>query len=163
MRIETADTASLHLDPNNTRVHTDETLEMLCRSLKEFGQYKPLIVDKSTNVVLAGNGRLMAMRRLKWAECKIIYIEGKENVGIEILDNKLNEMSTWDDNEINSWLAEEKGLDWWGISADLSSAILESNKKKEEKQKQGDDSKTVKPKTHLCCPKCGKKVKRKMI
>ena len=58
---------SLTLDPANARKHDAANLSSLCGSLKEFGQVKLIVVNRATRIVEAGNGTLMAARRLGWS------------------------------------------------------------------------------------------------
>jgi len=162
MNLKEVNLELLHIDPNNSREHDTENIEMLCRSLKEYGQYKPLIVDIKTNVVLVGNGRLMAMKKMGWKTCHCLFIDKEDNIGLEIIDNRLNELSDWDKNEIKDWLEYEKGVDWWAVDIDLSKDILSSKKEKKAKKEKVDSGveSTVKP---LCCPKCGGKLKKKLF
>lgn len=149
-------------DPGNLRQHGAENLNMIKKSLQEFGQYKPLVVDKDSLVVLIGNGRLAAMKELKWKTCKCVFIDKKQYKGIDVLDNRLNELSAWKDDEIDSWLMNEKGVDWWGVDIEKSLSLL--NKAKREAKKLGkEEEKTPQPKkksTSQLCPCCGKPLKK---
>jgi ParB-like nuclease domain len=55
---------SLHLDPANARLHPETNLDAITASLKRFGQAEPLVVQAGTSRVIAGNGRLVAMKEL---------------------------------------------------------------------------------------------------
>lgn len=52
--------------PNNVRIHTKRNLDTIKNSLKEFGQVKPILVQKSTNYIIAGNGTYQAAKALGW-------------------------------------------------------------------------------------------------
>ena len=47
----------------NTKIHGEEQIEKLCRSIQEFGFISPILIDRSRNVI-AGHGRLMAAKQL---------------------------------------------------------------------------------------------------
>ncbi len=53
-------------DPANPRRISDDQLEALTRSLREFGFVQPVPARKSDNVVIGGHQRLVAARRLGW-------------------------------------------------------------------------------------------------
>jgi ParB-like chromosome segregation protein Spo0J len=61
---ETVRLNALVLDSANARKHSERNIEEISRSLREFGQHAPLVVQKSTNRILIGNGRYDAMRKL---------------------------------------------------------------------------------------------------
>ena len=151
--------SDLKLDPNNLRSHGPEGISMIKRSLEENSQYKPLIVDEKSLIVLAGNGRLMAMKELGWETADCVLVDSEMHDGIEVIDNRLNELSAWyDDEEINDWLLQNKGTDWWGVDSEKSIDLLKISKKRESNSK----IKKREKKTPLC-PCCGKPLKRKSI
>ena len=51
-------------DPANPRLHGRVNLDTIAASLRRFGQAEPLVVQKGTLRVIAGHGRLAAMRAL---------------------------------------------------------------------------------------------------
>ena len=63
---------SLHLDPSNARAHGPANMAAIEASLRRFEQVEPLIVQKGTGRVVAGNGRLAAMKAMGWSECAIV-------------------------------------------------------------------------------------------
>lgn len=84
--------------PKNPRIHPKKNIDDIKKSLKEFSQYSPIIVEGESNSILAGNGTFQAMLELGYQEIKIIKIYGlsqEQKDTIVILDNKLNESSTW--------------------------------------------------------------------
>lgn len=155
MKLEKIQIDRLKEDPNNLREHSVENIEMIKNSIKEYGQYKPLIVDKSTMIVKAGNGRLRAMKELGYTECNCILMDASDSLAV--IDNRLNELSEWNDDELNKWLKNEKGLDWFGIDIDLSNELLKLKDDTEKKEKKQTNNQ---PKIKLC-PCCGKPLKKK--
>lgn len=158
MKIIKKKVSALKLDPGNLRMHGAENVEMLKKSLSEFGQYKPLIVDKATSVVKIGNGRLKAMQELGWEECQVIETDFDRHAGMEVIDNRLNELSAWNDPELDSWLLNEKGIDWWGVNLQKSYDLLEKEKKKVAKKAKEISLKEKTPPP--LCPHCGKPLKK---
>jgi len=111
---------SLHLDTGNLRGHGEAEISLLMKSLEMFGQTKPLLVDSSTMTVKVGNGRLMAMMRLGWTECRCVLMDWRECGGLEVMDNRLAELSSWSSKkEMDGWFAD-KGDDWWGFDAETA-------------------------------------------
>src|SRR2546425_10353858 len=58
--------SSLNYDPDNARLHSEENIDAIMKSLAEFGQDQPLVVQRQGMIVRKGNGRLKAARRLGW-------------------------------------------------------------------------------------------------
>ena len=153
--------SDLNLDLENLRGHKESEIQLLVRSLTIFGQYKPLVVDKSTMTVKIGNGRLMAMRKMGWTECDCILTDWSDKAGMEVMDNRLNELSSWVDSGLGKWF-KEKGTDWWGVDDDIAGKLdrlVEREGKKAEKPeaKQESAEEDDVPK----CPHCGKPLKKR--
>ena len=55
--------ADLKHVPGNTRLHSEEQISEYVRSIKMFGQLRPMVIDEN-NIVLAGNGLLEALRKM---------------------------------------------------------------------------------------------------
>lgn len=152
MKIENIKLSLLQLDLQNLRGHTEEEVQLISRSLTIFGQYKPLIVDKNTMTVKIGNGRLMAMRKLGWTSADCILVDWKDKKGMEIIDNRLNELSSWQDKDLNKWF-KEKGNTWWGIDPEIKHKVDKIIAKKEKKEEKKEDN--------PICPHCGKPLVKK--
>lgn len=98
---------SLVLDPKNARKHGPENLRSIERSLKKFGQRIPIVVQREGMVVRAGNGRVMAARKLGWTQIAAVVVEEKdaEAVAFAIVDNRTAELATWDTSVLSEQLA----------------------------------------------------------
>lgn len=161
LKIEKVKLSELKLDLNNLRGHGQSQIDLIVRSLTIFGQFKPIIVDKNTMEVKIGNGRLMAMRKMGWSQCDCILIDWEDKKGLEVIDNRLNELSSWQDKDLNKWF-KDKGSDWWGIDEEIApkveKIIKKSQKQKQQKQKivQQNNKEIEK-----LCPCCNKPLKRK--
>jgi hypothetical protein len=59
LAIEYLPTASLRLDPKNTRMHSNKQVQQIARSIETFGFNVPILVDAESQVI-AGHGRLLA-------------------------------------------------------------------------------------------------------
>ena len=82
---------------NNTKIHTDEQVEKLAKSIEKFGFIKPIIIDSEYNV-LCGHGGLLASKKLGLKEVPVLFIDNLSDVEKKayiIADNKLAE-SEWD-------------------------------------------------------------------
>lgn len=81
--------------PKNPRKGSVDQIKV---SLEENGQYKPIIVQKSTNHILAGNHTFLAAKQLGWKELETYVIDVSDEHALKIMlaDNKTADESTYD-------------------------------------------------------------------
>jgi len=130
LRVIRAPVASLQPDPSNVRLHGPANLDAIKASLMRFGQAEPLIVQTGTRRVIAGHGRLDAMKALGWAECDIVELDvgGVYAAALGIALNRTAELAEWDSAalaKILDQLRAEDSLDGVGYSADDIDALLD--------------------------------------
>lgn len=92
------DQKDLHLNDENVNVHSSKSIEKIAKSLKEFGFINPIVIDND-NIVIAGNGRLEAARRLKIDKIPCIRAEHLTEAQLKayaIADNRVAEESFFD-------------------------------------------------------------------
>ncbi len=101
--------ASLVPDATNARRHGQKNLRAIAASLKNFGQQVPILIEKGTNRVIAGNGTLTAMKALGWTECDVIESDktGKEARALAVALNKTSELAEWDEDMLQTQLREQ--------------------------------------------------------
>lgn len=73
MNFEKIDINSIIEYENNAKIHTDEQIEQICNSIREFGNNDPIAVDEH-NVIIEGHGRLYALKKLGFQEVDIIRL-----------------------------------------------------------------------------------------
>jgi DNA modification methylase len=100
----------LVLDPANARKHPDYNLEAIKGSLAVYGQRKPVVVNKRTGAVEAGNGTVEAARALGWTHLAAVYVDDDSATaaGFSIADNRTAELANWDQEALDKLLAELK-------------------------------------------------------
>jgi len=72
----------------------------ISESLKAHGQYRPIVVDKRTNRILAGNHTWKAAKALGWQQITAGYIETKDDdeaLRILLADNRTTDLASYDD------------------------------------------------------------------
>lgn len=108
MNIEKKKIEDLIEFPNNVRIHTKRNLDALKKSLQEFGQVKNIIVQKSTNYIVAGNGLYQAAKALGWDEitCNVIDIDDEKAKALCILDNRSGDLSQMDEKNLLDMLKD---------------------------------------------------------
>lgn len=60
---------------HNAKIHTDEQIKQIAKSIKEFGFNDPIAVDEE-NIIIEGHGRLFAAKELGMDKLPIIRLEG---------------------------------------------------------------------------------------
>lgn len=108
--------------PENPRVGD---IDAIAESLQENQQYAPLVVQKSTGYVLAGNHRLLAAQQLGWETIDVVYIDVDDEHALRILlaDNRTAERGTFDDAQLAAQLAAIRDLKGTGYDESDRAAL----------------------------------------
>lgn len=91
---------------NNAKEHTEEQIEQLKNSIKEFGNNDPIAIDEN-NVIIEGHGRLMALKDLGFTEVECIVLTGlteEQKNAYRIVHNQLTMNTGWDLDKLKSEL-----------------------------------------------------------
>jgi site-specific DNA-methyltransferase (adenine-specific) len=115
----------------NSRTHSEDQIAQIAASIKEFGWTNPILVD-GENGIIAGHGRLMAARKLKYKVVPTIELKDlteTQRKAYIIADNRLALNAGWDNEmltiELNDLLADGFALDILGFDPKELSALLE--------------------------------------
>jgi DNA modification methylase len=98
----------------NSRTHSDEQVNQIAASIKEFGFTNPIIIDED-NGIIAGHGRVMAAKKLGIDEVPCIQVTGwtkAQKKAYVIADNKLALNAGWDEEMLKLEFDELKELDF---------------------------------------------------
>ncbi len=82
----------------NARTHDEAQVEQIQASIREFGYTNPILIDED-NRILAGHGRLLAVKALGWPTVPTLLIPGLTDAqkrALTIADNKLALNAGWD-------------------------------------------------------------------
>ena len=90
----------------NARIHTKRNLDELRKSIERWGQYKPIVVQKSSMRIIAGNGTYQAIVSLGLKEvfCNVVDVDDDEAEAMMIADNRTGLLSQWDDKVLTGSL-----------------------------------------------------------
>src|SRR6516165_238416 len=86
-------------DPHNARRHSKKQVRQIADSIKAFGFNVPILIDRDGNVI-AGHGRLLAAKQLRWSEVPTLCLDHLSQAqarAFMIADNRLSEIASWDD------------------------------------------------------------------
>jgi ParB-like chromosome segregation protein Spo0J len=97
---------SIDLDPANARKHPTENIEAIRASLRVYGQRKPIVVNRRTGTVEAGNGTLAAAKMLGWKYIAVVFVDDDSMTatGFAISDNRTAELAEWDQAALEATL-----------------------------------------------------------
>jgi DNA modification methylase len=107
---------ALKPDPANPRRHTKKQIRQIADSIKTFDFNVPILIDGEGNIV-AGHGRFFACRLLGITEVPTLcldHLTPEQARAFRIADNRLTEISTWDDRLLAEQLRDLSlhGLDF---------------------------------------------------
>mgnify|MGYP003658137891 CR=1 FL=1 len=88
-------------DKENPRKHGEENFAAIRASLLAHGQVEPLVVQRGTNMVIAGNARLRVLKDLGYKKVKAVVLDvsDAEARKLSIVLNRSGELAEW--NEAN--------------------------------------------------------------
>lgn len=126
MKTESVPLAWLIPDGKNARKHDEKNLNEVRRSLEQFGQHAPLVVQRGTNRVLIGNGRLEAMKSLGWESADVFYVDDDDEKAIRraLADNRTAELAEWDTQILTALIKDLSSDDLPGWSPKEIDAML---------------------------------------
>ena len=96
--------------PKNARKHSPQQIELIKKSIKEFGFRQPIVIDKNKEIII-GHARLEAAKQLGLKEVPVIDAKDltpQQVRALRISDNRLAELAQWDMSLV---IEELKGLD----------------------------------------------------
>ena len=116
---------------NNSRTHSEQQVQQVAASIKEFGFTNPILIDEDSGII-AGHGRLQAAQIMGMDEVPTITLEGlteAQRKAYVIADNKLALNSGWDDELLKVELEILSDLDFdldilgWDVLPDFKDDV----------------------------------------
>ena len=83
----------------NSRTHSDDQVDKIAASIKEFGFLNPIIID-GDNGIIAGHGRILAAKKLGMTELPVLdasHLTDTQRRAYIIADNRLALDAGWDE------------------------------------------------------------------
>ena len=106
--VQEVDVGLLKPYENNAKIHGDDQVEKICRSIQEFGFISPCLIDNDYNVI-AGHGRIMAAKKIGMEKVPCLFVEGltdEQRRAYILADNRLTELGEWDMDLVHFELGE---------------------------------------------------------
>jgi DNA modification methylase len=105
-------------------------LDRIKESLAANGQYRPIVVNRRTMEVLAGNHTLRAARELGWAEIAATFVDADRELArrIVMVDNRTNDLAGYDDVALAELLSGLPELDGTGYDEAALSRLLDETR-----------------------------------
>jgi ParB-like chromosome segregation protein Spo0J len=163
LSIEYKSTGELVPYVNNSRTHSEQQVQQVAASIKEFGFTNPILIDHDGGII-AGHGRLQAAQLLSLDEVPTITLEGlteAQRKAYVIADNQLALNAGWDLDslklEVDRLTELDFDLDLLGFDDSVLQDLINTMEPNfdpatEEEQGQLDE---LDPKW-VDCPHCGK-------
>lgn len=135
--------------PQNARL--SDTLTLM-DSLDNHGQYRPIVVQRSSGFILAGNHTWDAARRLGWKKIAVTYVDVDDETAkrIMLVDNRTSDLAAYDDNQLVKLLHQVSDLAGTGFDGydleTLDALLVESMQLDENVGGESADSQPKKPK-----------------
>ena len=127
MKVTKKKISELKHPDRNVRMHTDKQIAEFQRSVKMFGQIRPIVIDEN-NVILAGNGLYETLVSLNYTEADCYVVEGlseKEKKKLMLSDNRIFDLGVDDMSAFDAFIQElGDDLDVPGFDEDLLKSII---------------------------------------
>uniref|UniRef100_A8GLM6 ParB domain protein nuclease n=1 Tax=Serratia proteamaculans (strain 568) TaxID=399741 RepID=A8GLM6_SERP5 len=114
LKIEYLPLAAFRRYGKNARTHSDDQLEQIANSIREYGFTNPVLVDED-NELIAGHGRLSAAELLAMDTVPAIRLVGltpTQKKALRIADNQLALNAGWDEALLAIEVQELSGADY---------------------------------------------------
>lgn len=122
MNIVTKKISELVTPEKNVRIHTEKQLQEYEKSIRMFGQIRPIVIDEK-NAILAGRGLFDTLKRMgmETADCyQFTDLTENQKKKLMIADNKIFSLGIENLDTLNEFLVELQGdLDIPGFDEEI--------------------------------------------
>jgi ParB-like chromosome segregation protein Spo0J len=87
-------------------------VESIKKSYERFGQRKPIVANRATGEIIAGNHQFLAAKELGWTELAVVFVDDDPETAIAygVADNRIGQLGEWDIEEL-VFALDEIGLE----------------------------------------------------
>lgn len=123
LKVEYLDPSGLKPYAGNAKVHTEEQVESIIKSISEFGFNDPIAIDED-GVIIEGHGRLVAAKRLAMETVPVIRLGGlteDQKRAYILVHNKLTMDTGFDPDKLKAELDKisDISMDDFGFDAEV--------------------------------------------
>lgn len=145
----------------NAKIHTDEQIEQIKKSIEEFGMNDPIAVWGDENLIVEGHGRLEALKQLGYTEVECIrldHLTDEERKAYTLAHNKINMNTGFDFDILEEELKniENISMEDFGF---MQTADIDLDDFFEAKEEADEEPIEEEPEV-IVCPHCGKEFTR---
>jgi hypothetical protein len=122
MNVESVKMDSLKIDDRNAR---KGNISAIVESLEEFGQHRPIVAQRKTKKIIAGNHMFRAAQALGWDTINVYWVDDDDTTAIRrsLADNATGNLATWDEDVLAELLSETGSVP--GIDESLLQKLTE--------------------------------------
>ena len=114
--------SELKMPERNVRIHTEQQIREFEKSVKMFGQLRPLVVDEN-NTILAGNGLFVTLKKMGFKDANVYKFDDlteNQKKKLMIADNRIFTLGIENLETLNAFLEELSGdLEIPGFDEDI--------------------------------------------
>ena len=140
---------------NNAKIHTEEQIEQIKKSIQEFGMNDPIAVWGKDNIIVEGHGRLEALKELGYTEVDCIrldHLTDEERKAYTLAHNKLTMNTDFNFELLESELTDIENIDMSDFGFCLGDEVNIDDMFEEKQDGDTKNKKTIK------CPNCGEEI-----
>ncbi len=77
-------------------------VDAIVKSYERFGQRKPIVVQKGTMEIIAGNHQYEAAKRLGWESMAVVVVDddAETRTAYSVADNRIGQLGEWNVEEL---------------------------------------------------------------
>ena len=121
LQIELVPITAIRPYEHNAKIHTEEQIQQIKKSIVEFGNNDPIAID-ANGVIIEGHGRLMALQELGYTEVEVIrlgHLTEEQRKAYTLVHNKLTMNTGFDLDILASELAAIENINMKDYDFDL--------------------------------------------
>lgn len=138
MQIEKVKIKDLVEYEGNAKLHPQEQIDKIKKSIQEFGNNDPIAIDEN-NIIIDGHGRLQALEQLGYTEAEVIrlsHLSEDQKKAYILIHNKLNMDTGFDTEMLSDELSEIFSVDMADFGFDMpKDEILNFSSEVEQQEK----------------------------
>ena len=121
LKIEMLPIGELHAYENNAKLHPQEQIDQIVRSMEQFGNNDPIAIDEN-NCIIEGHGRLMALKQMGEEKVPVIrlsHLTDEQKRAYILAHNQLTLNTGFDEEILRSELESILEIDMTDFGFDL--------------------------------------------